>query len=275
MKVNNKFSRRVATLTALMVLSLGGLPAYAESQLPPAATVNGTAISSALFEQIINTNVAHGAKDTPEMRQAIKNEMIAREVLAQESVRLGLDKKPQAQEQLAVLHQNLLVELLLKDYAEKNPVSDAAVRTEYDRQVKVLSEQKDLQQYKVGLIVLNSETEARAVLASLHKKGASFENLAREKSIDASKAADGNLGWLLPNQVLPAISTEMVKLTKGALVAAPIQTPTGWNIVKVEDKRPYKIPTLEESKNLVRQGLEQQQRAEYVHKLSEDAKITQ
>jgi peptidyl-prolyl cis-trans isomerase C len=253
---------------------LGSLFAQADTQQSSGITVNGAAISTALLEQIITTNVAQGAKDTPEMRQAIKDELIAREVLAQESVRLGLDKTPQGLEQMALLRQNLLVELLLKDYAEKNPVSDEAIRTEYDRQVNVLSKMKDLQQYKVGLIVLNSETEAHAVLASLHK-GASFEKLAREKSIDPSKTAGGSLGWLLPNQIVPVISTVMVKLAKGAVVTVPIQTPAGWHVIKLEDKRAYKIPTLEERKILVRQGLERQQRAEYIRKLSGDAKVTQ
>lgn len=277
MKATNRFPRRFIPLVTCLALGLGcGLPAYAESKLPSGvtATVNGAAVSSSFYEQIVKANIAQGAKDTPEMRQAIKEELIAREVLAQASIRLGLDKTPQAMDQLALIRQNYLVDLLLKEHAEKNPVADAAIQAEYERQVKVLNEMKDLLQYKVSLIALTSEAEAHSVLVSLHK-GVSFEKLARGKSIDASKTAGGSLGWLLPDQIVPVISNEMVKLAKGAVVSSPIQTPAGWQVVKLEDKRPYKIPSLEESKNLVRQGLEQQQRVEYVRKLKDEAKITQ
>ena len=274
MKAIPQFSHRFLPLATCIALALGSLSAQADTQQPSAVTVNGVTISSALIEKIIEANVAQGAKDTPEMRQALKDELIAREVLAQESARLGLDKTAQGLEQMGLLRQNFLVELLLKDYAAKNPISDEAIHTEYERQAKLLGEMKGVQQYKIGLILLSSETEARAVLASL-RKGGSFEKMAREKSIDPSKAAGGTLGWLLPNQILPVISTEIVKLSKGDLITAPIQTPAGWNVIKIEDKRAYKIPTLEESRNLVIQGLERQQRAEYARKLRENAKVTQ
>src|SRR5665647_545000 len=162
MNATNRFPRRLIPLVTCLALGLcGGLPAYAESKLPSGvtATVNGAAVSSLFYEQIIKANIAQGAKDTPEMRQVIKDEVIAREVLAQESIRLGLDKTPQAMDQLALFRQNYLVDLLLKDHAEKNPVADVAISAEYDRQVKVLSEMKDLLQYKVSLIVLTSESE--------------------------------------------------------------------------------------------------------------------
>ena len=58
------------------------------------ASVNGVAIPEALLTQNVNANLAQGQKDSPELRQVIKDELINREVLAQESARLGLDKTP-------------------------------------------------------------------------------------------------------------------------------------------------------------------------------------
>lgn len=272
MPVKNSLPRNLSRLMACLVLCSVGLTAYAKPGVT--ASVNGVDISASLFDQVVKTNIDKGIKDTPEMRKTIKDELIAREVLAQEATRLGLDKVPQVQTELALLRQNFLVEMLLKEHLAKNPVTDAAISAEYDRQVKLLNSMKDLQQYKIDLIVVASETDARAVIASL-KKGASFEKLAREKSIDPSAKAGGSLNWFLPNQILPVISKEVVSLDKGEVAKAPVQTPSGWDIVKVVDKRAYKIPALEESKNLVRAGLEQQQRVEYARQLREAAKVTE
>jgi peptidyl-prolyl cis-trans isomerase C len=235
------------------------------------ASVNGVAIPESLLTQNINANIAQGQKDSPELRQVIKEELINREVLAQESARLGLDKTPDAQAQWAQVRQTFLVELLLNDLTKRNPLTDAEVKAEFDRQMATLA---GSEQYKIGLIVLPTEDVAKATLARL-RKGENFSKVATEVSIDPSKKDGGSVGWVLPGQILPAIANVMVNLAKGTLVAAPIQTPTGWNIIKVEDKRPFKAPTFDEAKNEIRNMLAQKQRFEYVKKLRDAAKVAQ
>ena len=84
-----------------------------------------------------------------------------------------------------------------------------------------------------------------------------------------------DVGWVVPAQILPAISNVMVNLVKGALAAAPIQTPAGWNLIKLEETRPFKAPTFDEAKNDIRQMLVQKQRFDYVKRLRENAKVVQ
>ena len=81
------------------------------------------------------------------------------------------------------------------------------------------------------------------------------------------------MGWVLPAQILPAISNVLVNLNKGNLAVAPIRTQAGWNIIKLEDKRAYQAPSLNEAKNDIRQALMQQQRGELVKKLRDGAKV--
>jgi len=233
------------------------------------ATVNGIVIPMSLLEQNVRANVAQGQRDTPELRQLLKDELINREILAQEAAKLGLDKTAEAKLQLAQLRQTLMVELLLNDFLKKNPITDVKIKAEYDRRVEAL---KAEQEYKVGLIVTPTEEEAKALLVRLNK-GESFEKIATEQSIDPSKVKGGNVGWVLPAQILPAISNVMVNLKKGTLAVAPIRTQAGWNIIKVEDKRAYQAPGLNEAKNEIRQSLIQQQRADLVKRLRDGAKV--
>jgi parvulin-like peptidyl-prolyl isomerase len=67
--------------------------------------------------------------------------------------------------------------------------------------------------------------------------------LPQEKSIDSSKTRGGDLGWMLSNQVSPAIAP----LGKNISMTTPIQVESGWGIVKVEDRRCYKLPTFSQS----------------------------
>lgn len=235
----------------------------------PLATVNGVAIPASLLEQNVRANVAQGQRDSPELRQLLKDELINREILAQEAAKLGLDKTAEAKTQLAQLRQTLMVELLLTDMMKKNPITDVKIKAEYDRRVETL---KNEQQYKIGLIVTATEDQAKAILVRLNK-GESFQKIAEQSSIDPSKAKGGDVGWVLPAQILPAISNVLVNLKKGSLAVAPIRTQAGWNIIKLEDQRNFQAPGLNEAKNDIRQELIQQQRAEFVKGLRESAKV--
>jgi peptidyl-prolyl cis-trans isomerase C len=264
----------VASRALFVALALSAVCASSSAQTKPPgtfATVNGVPLPQSLIDTNVKVNVAQGQKDSLELRQVIQDELVNREILAQESTRLGLDKTNEAQAQWAQVRQTFLVELLLNDYMARNPIPDAALKTEYERQMVQL---KDQQQYRLGLIVTSTEDQAKTILARL-RKGEAFAKLATEASIDPSKKDGGNVGWVLPAQILPAISNVMVNLAKGALAAAPIQTPAGWNILKLEETRPFKAPTFDEAKNDIRQMLVQKQRFDYVKKLRENAKVVQ
>jgi peptidyl-prolyl cis-trans isomerase C len=267
--MNRHFSRVFVAL-----LMAGSAVSVAHPQHKPAgaaASVNGVVIPQTLLEQNVRVNIAQGQRDTPELRQAIQDELVNREVLAQESARLGLDKTTDAQAQWAQVRQTFMVEILLNDYARRNPITDAAIKAEFDRQIVAM---KDEQQYRVSLIVTATEAEAKAILVRL-KKGESFAKLAGELSIDSSKKNSGEVGWVVAAQILPAISNVMVNLIKGGLSVAPIQTPAGWNIIKLEDKRAFVPPSYDLAKNDIRQMLLQKQRFDYVKALRDKAKVVQ
>ena len=238
----------------------------------PVAVVNGVRIEAPLMERNVQANVAQGQGDTPALRAALKEELIARELMVQEAQRRGLDKRQESEEALKVLRQNYLIDVLLQDELGKSPITEADLKTEYDRQAKALSA-NDMQQYQLAAIVLESEAEGRNVIAAL-RSGQVFETLAKAKSLDASKDRGGDLGWLLPDQITPAISNVVVNLSAGAVSAAPIQVGPYWHVVKLVGKRPYKVPGFEESKQLVFNAVIQSRRLALLKKLQDSARIT-
>ena len=236
-----------------------------------AATVNGVVIPNALIERSISLNVQQGKQDTSELRQLIKEEFINREVLAQQAVKLGLDKTPEGQAAFAEMKRNFMVDLFLADYDKRHPISDSALRAEYDRQIAAIGD--SAYEYRVSHIVTKTESDARNLMARI-KKGESFAKVAKEGSIDPSAKEGGALGWLLPNQIVPAIANVVVNLTEGGMVAAPIETPGGWQVVRLEEKRQFKAPKFDDVIPQLRAGLQQQQRLEAIKKLRESAKVT-
>lgn len=263
----HKFSIGAVALLISVSANAQGLPSGTF------ATVNGQPLSEALLDVNVRANVARGQADTPQLRQALENEIIGREVLAQEAQKLKLEQSAQAQAQWQQMEQNFLANLLLNHFAANNPVTADQIKAEYDR---FLAEVQGEKQYKLSLIVVPTQERARQIVAELQKSKNSaklFADIAAAESTDPSKEQQGALDWLLPQQMVPAVGTVVVNLGRGQITAAPLQTRMGWNVVRVDDIRDYTPPTLKEVESQLRQAAAQQQLSNYIQSLQEKAKI--
>ena len=84
-----------------------------------------------------------------------------------------------------------------------------------------------------------SEAEARERLQRLRERivgGADFAELARLHSEDASAQKGGDLGWVAAGDTVPEFERAMNAL-KEKEVSQPIQTPFGWHLVQVIERR--------------------------------------
>ena len=63
-----------------------------------------------------------------------------------------------------------------------------------------------------------------------------FENLAKEYSEDGSAASGGDLGWVSPGTTLPIFESTYEDLDINQ-ISKPINSPLGWHIVQVTDRR--------------------------------------
>lgn len=258
-------------ITVLMTLSFS----VAAQSLPKGAVavVNGKSLSEALLEQNVKANLAQGLADSPDLRKALTDELINRELLAQDATKKNLHNNPEILLQLEQLRRNILAEQAINEFLKNKTITEEQLKKEYDSQLKALGDTSNLQQYKLRQILTRTEADARTAMNRLKKE--SFEKVAQELSIDTSRERGGDLGWVLPNQIIPVISNVMVNLNKGSTSINPIQSPNGWHIIKVDDKRAFKVPSFDESKERLRAGMMQQMRVEYVQQLRKEAKIQQ
>jgi peptidyl-prolyl cis-trans isomerase C len=240
------------------------------------ATVNGAAITRGLFELNLQTAINQGQKDTPQLREAIKNELINRQLIAQEVLKQGLEKEIDLQDQITQLKQNLYLQVFVGDHFKKNPITTEELREEYNKQRQYLGNGGDsATQYKLSQIALKSESESIVVINRL-QNGESFATVAKQVSLDsASNAQGGAVGWVSPTQIPQPISNAIASLTKGGYSKSPIKVGDVWVVVKVDDTRSSKIPSFEASQNQLKQSIIQQYLTETIKRLRESAKIVQ
>lgn len=258
-----KFSK-FALLSALLAIAAGAQAADDKA----AALVNGVSIPQARLDMRVKAAMQQGQPDTPEMRKALRDDLINLEVISQAAAKNDIAKQPEVVQQLELARQSILAGAYMQDYAKNHPVGDDALKQEYE----ALKKRVGNKEFKLSHILVETEDEAKKVAAEL-KKGGKFAKVAKAHSKDpGSKDNGGDLGWNVPANFVQPFGDAVLTLNKGQ-VSAPVQTQYGWHIIKLEDTRELKVPTFEEVKPNIEKRLQQQALQKAIEDMRAKAKI--
>ena len=231
-------------------------------------TVNGVAVSQNTANIFIAEQKAQGAPDTPEVKNALRERLIQRELLIQEAKKAGLDKKPEISAQAEAARQNVYVNAYLQDYVKKNPISDAQLKAQYE----TIKAQLGNTEYKARHILVVAEADAKAIIDNL-KKGAKFDELAKQSIDPGSKDKGGELDWASAGNFVKPFSDALTALTKGKYTETPVKSDFGYHVIMLDDTRPLAVPAFEEIKPRLLQQAQGQQINKLVDGLRAKAKV--
>jgi len=227
---------RISVMAVLVVLTAcaqKGTPAPAANAPKPVATVNGDAVTSSEFEMF--TKAVAGkvpAELTAAQRSQALDTLVRAEVVAQQAEKQGLDKQGDAPASLALARLQILEQAAMANFLKDHKVTDAELKAEYDAQVAAMPKT----QYKARHILVKNKEEAEQIIAEL-KKGAKFEKLAADHSLDGSKNNGGDLDWFNPGNY-PELEV-VIKGMKDNDVSEPFRTRDGWHIVQLLGRRQF------------------------------------
>ncbi|MGV8892448.1 MAG: peptidylprolyl isomerase [Burkholderiaceae bacterium] len=248
----------------VVLLAAVALPVMAQNL----AIVNGKKIPSSRVEMMAQQLASQGQQDSPQLRAMIKEELINREILMQEADKRGLGMTADVKNQVAIARQSIVIRALVADFIKTNPISDADITAEYNK-FKALAGDKE---YHARHILVEKEDDAKAIIAKL-KSGSKFEDLAKQSKDPGSAANGGDLDWAAPAAYVKPFSDAMIALQKGQVTETPVKSQFGYHIIKLEDVRAAKVPTLEEVKPQIAEKLQQQQLQEFQLGLRKKAKV--
>jgi len=266
-----KFGTLLAvTASALVLGACSPKPGDPAATGPAAATVNGKPISQRTIDMIVKQGGAAGHADSPEARKSIIDQLALQMVVAEEAVKKGLDKSPEVLDRISSLRQSVLANAYVEDFIKSNPISEDALKAEYERIKATISGTE----YMARHILVDKESEAKDIIARLKKDPAQFPKLAMEKSKDqGSKARGGELGWFDPRRMVPEFSAAVAKLEKGKFTEVPVKSQFGYHVILLEDSRAIEAPPLEQVKAQISQQLQQQGVKKQIDALKAAAKI--
>ena len=149
-------------------------------------------------------------------------------------------------------------DILTRMYFEKKiqgKISKADLQKEYREFKKEFEKGSEV---KASHILVKSRTEADKILKSLKSEN-DFATLAKNHSKGPSAKNGGDLGWVVPGQMVPKFEKELFSLKDGKISKKPIKTQFGWHIVKREKSRKLKVAKFDDVENYLFERIKQKQ----------------
>lgn len=258
----------VAGVVLAGAIATPALPQTASSDAGKAVTVNGKAIPKSRVDFLMKQQAAQGAPDNEQVRSAVLDRLINIEVVVQEAERRGVAKNAEVRSQLELARQQIIFQAYLQDYLKSHPVKDEAARAEYNR-VKAQGGNKE---YKAHHILVDKEADAKAIIEQL-KKGAKFEDLAKQSTDFGSKDKGGELDWQPASTYVKPFADALTKLEKGKTTESPVQSRHGWHVIRLDDVRPTQFPAFDDVKQQIVGMLQNQEVEKLVKGLRAKAKV--
>jgi peptidyl-prolyl cis-trans isomerase C len=162
--------------------------------------------------------------------------------------------------------QILVSKVLQQEVAAKISVTPTDISNFYEKNPERFQQPETVHASHV-LIAVPETADARAKAAARAKAenvlkqargGADFATLARTYSDDASKARGGDLGFFPKGQMVPAFEAAAFALRPNQ-VSGIVQTPFGFHVIKVLEKRPPQTVPFAEAAPRIEQYLKQEQ----------------
>ena len=260
-----------------LLLSLSGCSPRSSMTAPSKGRVlarfDGAQVTDQDFLNKVHALPAALQKVAMEHKVELIQDMASEYFLIKEAERQGLDKDPE-------------VEAVIRA-AQKKIVIAKLIDKEVDKKLSITPE--DVSQYyqfhkeefmtpllmRASHILVKTEEEAREIKAELDN-GKNFEDLARQRSIDASAAQGGDLGIFQKGRFVPEFEQQILGMKKGE-IRGPVKTQFGYHILRLSERVESRLRDFQAVKNLAEEHLINERRSKafkaYVEKLKGNVKI--
>ncbi len=239
-------------------LAIAAAPA-AIAQAPAAPPANDPVVARVDGEAIRLSDLAAAARELPEELRAaptqmiyplLLDQMIAGRAVTAAARRARLDQDAEVRARIRrAEEQELQQAWLSREIAAR--VDDAAVRARYDREIAGRPAEEEV---RARHILVPTESEARAALAEI-RGGADFMAVAQRRSTGPGAREGGDLGFFRRGDMVPEFAEAAFALQAGQVSEAPVRSPFGWHVIKVEERRAAPPPPFEEVAQAIRQQM--------------------
>lgn len=218
---------------AILAAALATTPALAQGNRV-LATVDGNEITAAdvefAYENIFNDILSDVPQD--QARARVLDLLIDLNLMAEAARAAGMAATPDFARRMKMTRLQTLQERYMAGLVAEN-VTEEAIRQRFEE----LQAEGALDFANASHILVQTEEEARDIIAEI-EEGGDFAELAAEHSMDpGTKQRGGSLDWFGRGRMVPVFEETAFSLEPGEMTDEPVQSRFGWHIIRVDDRR--------------------------------------
>jgi peptidyl-prolyl cis-trans isomerase C len=256
-------------VAAGFLLALASGTGYAEEFNPVVGKLKGFVLREADVNRLLaaqTPEIRKQVQDDPQQIAALVRRVLTAKAVADRARQERFDKQPEVMEQLGYLVDNFLAEEYLRKIVVAGvTISDDDLKKYYkEHQNEFILPEQAL----VRHIFIGCETDAKAeerakarekaekLLLRL-QKGEDFARVALDASEDDTSARKGGeLGYISTGKTNSEVFEKAVQALKVGEMSGVVETPFGYHIIRVDERREKRTVSFDEAKELIRKTLQ-------------------
>lgn len=263
--------KRTAYIAALLIsasIFLTGCESKPSAHDKILATVGNKFITLNDFKHKLSRLPSYFRGMAEKNKRNLLDDMIVESLFLEDAVRKGVNKDKEVRDMLEEAKKKIIIAKFVKiEIDDKVNISEDQIKKYYEERK---DDFKKPEMWRASHILVASEAEANNILAAL-SGGKSFQELAKERSIDATASRGGDVGYFRKGQVVPDFENVCFNLKPGE-TSGIVHTQFGYHIIKLTDKKPETIQSFEEARQGIENELKIKERTEAFDKLVIDLK---
>jgi peptidyl-prolyl cis-trans isomerase C len=203
-----------------------------------------------------------------EVSRQLVDRAITERALVSAARAAGLDRDEEVRRRIRrAEEQELQQALLTREVGGK--VTNEAIRARYEQETARRQGEPEVQ---ARHILVPTEAAAREAMAEL-ARGADFAEVAKRRSTGPGAEQGGDLGFFKRGDMVPEFAEAAFALQPGQVSAAPVRSPFGWHVIKVEGRRAAAAPSFEDAKQQIQRQMLEEGVEAMVQRVRSTAKI--
>jgi peptidyl-prolyl cis-trans isomerase C len=265
-------------LLAGLAIGAGGVYAVNTSSNPStkAITGTGTVIASVDNIKVYSSQLEERLRRLPvelfadkaklaEVQKALMDQLVAEAVLDATIQKENIATDKVLQERLSLANLQVARDFLVNKRLE-GAVSDEKLKAAYENLVVKADPNQDL---KIRHIAVDTKEKAAAIIAALDAGGAFDELMEQNKGVvPAGKQTKAE-----NDEALRVFAVAAKDLKAGEYTRTPVQSPFGWHVIRLDDRKATPKPTFEQALPGLRQQVAQDEVRKLVDTLKASTKI--
>jgi peptidyl-prolyl cis-trans isomerase C len=208
------------------------------------------------------------------LAEGLTTQLINQTILAVRAQQQGLEDRADIQARIRNERNSALADAYMREEMQARLTPEMIEQAYQERYVEPQTGEgaEPVEEVRAAHILVDSREKAAEIKAE-YEAGTPFAELAQKYGTDGTKDRGGDLGYFTKADMVPEFADAAFAMEIGT-VSDPVESPFGWHLIQLNDRRDRPVPPLEEVRDTLLEDLAQETQQAILAEARESLTVT-